>query len=64
MKTSRKKKYLKKVLDTLRVVAIALSANPFYLLDLACLAGSLDVFEVNLRILTEVHNGAQEVKQT
>lgn len=56
--------YLEKVLDTFRVVAVALSANPLDLLDLACLASSLDVLEVNFRILAKVHNGAQEVKQT
>lgn len=56
--------YLEEVLDTLRIVAVALSADPFHLFDLARLAGSLDVFEVNFRILTEVYNRAQEIEQT
>lgn len=56
--------HLEEVLDTLRVVAVALSTDPLHLFDLACLAGSLDVFEVNFRILTEVYNRAQEVEQT
>lgn len=56
--------YLKEVLDTLWVVAVALSTDPFNLFDLARLAGSLNVFEMNVGILAEVHNGAQEVKQT
>lgn len=56
--------YLQEILDTLRIVAVALSANPLHLLDLARLAGSLDVFKVNFGVLTEVHNGAQEVEQT
>lgn len=56
--------YLEEVLDALRVVAVALSADPLHLFDLARLAGSLDVFEVDLRVLAEVHDRAQEVKQT
>lgn len=56
--------YLKEVLDALRVVAVALSADPLHLFDLAGLAGGLDVFEVNFSVLTEVNNRAQEVEQT
>lgn len=55
---------LEEVLHTLRVVAVTLSADSFHLFDLARLAGSLDIFEVNLWILAEVHNGTQKVKQT
>lgn len=33
--------HLQEVLDSLRIIAVALSANPFHLLHLACLAGSL-----------------------
>lgn len=54
--------YLEEVLDALRVVAVALSADPLHLFDLARLAGSLDVFEVDLGVLAEVHNRAQEVE--
>lgn len=56
--------YLEEVLDALWVIAVALSADPLHLFDLARLAGSLDVFEVNLGVLTEVHDRAQEVEQT
>lgn len=55
---------LKEVLHTFRVVTVTLSANSFHLFDLSCLAGSLDIFEVNLWILTEVHNRTQEIEQT
>ena len=55
---------LEEVLHTFRVIAVTLSADPLHLFDLACLAGSLDIFEVNLWILAEVHNGTQEVEQT
>lgn len=56
--------YLEEVLNTLRVIAVALSTDPLHLFDLARLAGSLNVFEMNVGILAEVYNGAQEVKQT
>lgn len=55
--------YLEEVLDTLRVVAVALSTDSLHLFDLTRLAGGLDVFKVNFRLLTEVHNRAQEVEQ-
>jgi len=48
--------YLEEVLDTFRVVAVAFSTDPLHLFDLARLARSLNVFEVNLRILTEVYD--------
>lgn len=56
--------YLQEVLDPLRVVAVALSADPLHFFDLASLTGSLNVFEVDLWILAEIHNGAQEIEQT
>ena len=55
---------LEEVLHTLRIVAVTLSADSLHLFDLARLAGSLDIFEVNLGVLAEVHNGTQEVEQT
>lgn len=55
--------HLEEVLHTFRVVAVALPADSLYLFDLTCLAGSLDVFEVDFWILAEVYNGAQEVEQ-
>lgn len=54
--------YLEEVFHSLWVIAVTFPANSLHLLDLTCLAGSLDVFEVNICILTEVHNGAQEVE--
>lgn len=54
---------LEKVLHAFRVVAVALSADPLHLLDLACFTGSLDVLEVDLWILAEVDNRAQKVEQ-
>lgn len=56
--------YLQEVLHTLWVVAVALSTDPLHLFDLARLAGCLDVLKVNFRVLTEIHNRAQEVEQT
>lgn len=55
---------LEEILHTFGVVAVALSADSLHLFDLTCLAGGLDVFEVDLGILAEVHDGTQEVKQT
>lgn len=55
---------LEEVLHAFGIVAVALSADSLHLFDLARFAGGLDVFEVDLWILAEVHNGPQEVKQT
>lgn len=46
------------------VVAVTLSTDSLHLFDLTCLTGSLNVFEVNFRVLAEVHNRAQKVEQT
>jgi len=54
---------LQKVLDALGVVAVGLAADALHLLNLARLARRLNVLEVNLRILAEVDDGAQEVEQ-
>jgi len=56
--------YLEKVLDALRVVAAALAADALHLLHLPGLARRLDVLEVDLGVLAEVHDGTQEVEQT
>lgn len=55
---------LQEVLHTFRVIAVTLPADSLHLFDLACLAGGLDIFEVDLWILAEVHNRTQEVEQT
>jgi len=49
--------------NLIRVVAIAFPANPLDLLYLTSLAGGLDVFEVDVRLLAEVYDGAEEVEQ-
>ena len=54
---------LEEVLDALGIVAVALTADPLHLLDLARLARRLDVLEVHLGVLAEVHDGAEEVEQ-
>lgn len=56
--------YLEKVLHTFRIVTVAFSADSFNFLNLTSFAGSLNIFKMNFWILTEVHNGAQEVEQT
>lgn len=56
--------YLEKVLDALRVVAAALTADALHLLHLPGLARRLDVLEVDLGVLAEVHDGTQEVEET
>ena len=55
--------HLEEVLDALWVVAVALAADALHLFDLARLAGRLDVLEVDLGVLAEVHDGAQEIEQ-
>lgn len=56
--------YLEKVFNPFWIVAAALSAYSLHFLNLACLTGGLNVLEVNFRILAEIHNWAQEVKQS
>ena len=55
--------HLEEVLDPLWVVAVALPADPLHLLDLARLAGGLDVLEVDVLVLTEVDHTTQEEVQ-
>ena len=55
---------LEEVLDALGVVAVALTTDALHLFDLAGLTRGLDVLEVHLCVLAEVHNGSKEVKQT
>lgn len=55
--------YLQKVLHPFWVVAITLPAYPLHLLDLPRLTGSLNVFQVHVRILAEVYNRAEEVEE-
>lgn len=53
---------LQKVLDTLWVIAVALTTNSLHFLDLSRFTGSLDVLEMYIWILTEVNNRSQEVE--
>lgn len=55
---------LEEVLHMFRIIAITLSADSLHLFNLACLASGLDIFEVDLWILAEVHNRAQKIEQT
>ena len=55
---------LQEILDSIWVVAVAFAANSLHFLHLACLASSLNVFEVNVGLLAEIHYGAQEIKQS
>lgn len=55
---------LEEVLDTLRIITVALATDALHFLDLPSLAGSLDVLEMHILFLAEVHNGTQEVEQT
>lgn len=48
--------YLQEILHSLWIVAITLPAYPLHLLDLPRLTGSLNVFQVHIWILAEVHN--------
>ncbi len=47
-----------------RVIAVAFPTDPLHLFDLARLACGLDVFEMHIWVLAEVHNRAKEVEQT
>lgn len=55
---------LQEVLDTLWVIAVALTTNSLHFLDLSRFTGSLDVLEMYIWILTEVNNRSQEVEET
>lgn len=55
---------LQEVLHSLWIITVTLSANSLHFFNLARLTSSLDVFEMDILILTEVHNGTQEVKQS
>jgi hypothetical protein len=52
---------LEEVLDLLRVIAIAFSADPFNFTDLASASGGLDVLEMNLRIFTEIKSRGSSI---
>lgn len=52
---------LQEVLDPLGGVAVGLPADALHLLDLPGLAGSLDVLEVNLRILEIRKNNVSSI---
>lgn len=60
----KKRFYLEEVFNPLWVVAVALSTYSLHFFDLTRLTSSLDVFEVNVGFLAEIHDRAKEVKQT
>lgn len=53
---------LQEVLDTLWVIAVALTTNSLHFLDLSRFTGSLDVLKMYIWILTEVNNRSKEVE--
>lgn len=55
--------YLQEVFHSFWIITVAFSANPFYFFDLARLASGLDVLKVDIWVLAEVHNRAQEIEQ-
>ena len=55
--------YLEEVFDSFRIIAVALPTNSLHFLDLTGFASSLDVLEMDLTVLAEVHNRAQEVEE-
>lgn len=61
---SSQESYLEKILHSFRVIAVTFTADPFHLFNLTRLAGCLDIFEVDIWILAEVHNRTQEIKQS
>ena len=52
------------ILDFLRVVVVALSANTLDLPDLVSAGGSLDVLEVDFGVLAKVDDGSKVVVET
>jgi hypothetical protein len=56
--------FLEEILDLLRIVVVALAADPFNLSNLASPGGGLNVLEVYLGIFAEVNDGTQIVVQT
>ena len=63
-KLVRQLSLLQEVLDLLRVVEIALSADTFDFTDLSSARSGLNVLEVNLRILADVDDGTKVVIKT
>lgn len=55
---------LEEVLDLLRVVEVALAHDTLHLADLAGPGGGLDVLEVHLGVLAQVHDRAEVVVET
>ena len=55
---------LEEVLDFLRIVVVALSANALDLSDLVRAGGRLDVLKVDFRVLAKVDDRAEVVVET
>lgn len=60
---SKRQRHLEEVLHPLGVVAVALPADSLHFLDLTRFARRLDVLEVNIGLLAEIDDGAEEVEQ-
>ena len=63
-KLIRELRLLEEVLDFLRIVEIALSANALDFPDLPCAGCGLDILEMHLWVLAEVDNRAEVVVET
>lgn len=53
--------FFEEILDLLRIVKVTFLADSLHFANLASASGSLNVFEVNLGIFTEVDNRAKVV---
>ena len=57
-------RYLEEVLHSLRIITVTLPTDSLDLFDLSGLTRGLNVLEVNILVLTEVHDRAKEVEET
>ena len=55
---------LEEVFDFLRIIEVTLATDTFNLSNLTGASGSLDILEVNFRVLAEVNNRAKIVVET
>ena len=55
---------LEEVFDFLRIIEVTLATDALNLSDLTGASGSLDIFEVDFRVLAKIHNGTKIVVET
>jgi hypothetical protein len=56
--------YLQEVFDLLGIIVVAFTTDTFHLTDVTSSACSLDILEVNQRILAQVDNGTEIIIQS